>query len=67
MIIMMMGVALPLVFIDTIISTTTGKKTMGSPPRRHGEEKGGALSLSISKQHYSPLARPTKVTRKVLQ
>jgi hypothetical protein len=37
-----MGVALPLVFIDTIISTTTGKKTMGSPPRLLGE--GGEVS-----------------------
>ncbi len=34
---MMIGVALPLVFIDTIIATTTRKKTMGSPPRLLGE------------------------------
>ncbi len=38
---MMMGVALPLVFIDTIIATTTRKKTMGSPPRLLG--KGGEV------------------------
>ncbi len=37
----MMGVALPLVFIDTImIVTATKKKTMGSPPRRLGEGGG---------------------------
>ncbi len=34
------GVALPLVFIDTIIATT-GKKTMGSPPRLLGELEVG--------------------------